>query len=100
LWRQLDRINRQVNGFIVPISSFEHWGTMLDHWDYLVDGMGDCKIYALFKRKLLLDACFPRQALRPSSSFSTYRPPTDPSLILVKSPSGDAQGRSAAASFT
>lgn len=63
---------------------------MLDHWDYLVDGMGDCKIYALFKRKLLLDACFPRQALRPSSSFSTYRPPTDPSLILVKSPSDGA----------
>ncbi|WP_163579344.1 transglutaminase-like cysteine peptidase, partial [Klebsiella pneumoniae] len=28
-----------------------------------VDGKGDCKIYALYKRKLLLDAGFPRQAL-------------------------------------
>ena len=36
---------------------------MLDHWDYPVDGKGDCKIYALWKRKLLLDAGLPRQAL-------------------------------------
>ncbi|MGX7875219.1 transglutaminase-like cysteine peptidase [Mesorhizobium sp. ORM6] len=62
-WSTLDRINREVNGYIVPVSNFEHWGTMQDHWDYPVDGKGDCKIYALFKRKLLLDAGFPRQAL-------------------------------------
>ena len=42
---------------------FDHWGTTLDHWDYPVDGKGDCKIYALYKRKLLLDAGIPRQAL-------------------------------------
>jgi predicted transglutaminase-like cysteine proteinase len=36
---------------------------MLDHWDYPTDGKGDCKIYALWKRKLLIDAGFPRQAL-------------------------------------
>ena len=46
-----------------PISNLDHWGTMLDHWDYPVDGMGDCKIYALFKRKLLIERGFPRQAL-------------------------------------
>jgi predicted transglutaminase-like cysteine proteinase len=45
------------------VSNLEHWGTLLDHWDYPVDGKGDCKIYALYKRKLLLDAGFPRQAL-------------------------------------
>ena len=54
-WALLDRINREVNAFIEPISNFDHWGTMLDHWDYPVDGKGDCKIYALYKRKLLLD---------------------------------------------
>ena len=59
----LDRINRGVNGAIEPISNLEHWGTLLDHWDYPVDGKGDCKIYALYKRKLLLDGGFPRQAL-------------------------------------
>ena len=62
-WALLDRINRAVNAFIEPISNFDHWGTMLDHWDYPVDGKGDCKIYALYKRKLLLDQGFPRQAL-------------------------------------
>jgi len=62
-WDTLDRINREVNGYIVPESNLDHWGTTQDHWDYPVDGKGDCKIYALFKRKLLLDAGFPRQAL-------------------------------------
>ena len=62
-WALLDRINRQVNAAIEPISNFDHWGTMLDHWDYPVDGKGDCKIYALYKRKLLLEEGFPRQAL-------------------------------------
>jgi predicted transglutaminase-like cysteine proteinase len=62
-WAQLDRINREVNASIEPISNFDHWGTLLDHWDYPVDGKGDCKIYALYKRKLLIDSGFPRQAL-------------------------------------
>ena len=62
-WALLDKINRGVNAAIEPISNFDHWGTMLDHWDYPVDGKGDCKIYALYKRKLLLDQGFPRQAL-------------------------------------
>ena len=46
-----------------PLSNFDHWGTTLDHWDYPTDGKGDCKIYALWKRKLLMDIGFPRQAL-------------------------------------
>jgi predicted transglutaminase-like cysteine proteinase len=59
----LQRVNDEVNGEIVPISNYDHWGTMLDHWDYPTDGKGDCKIYALWKRKLLMDRGFPRQAL-------------------------------------
>lgn len=62
-WAVLDRVNRKVNAAIEPVSNFDHWGTMLDHWDYPVDGKGDCKIYALYKRKLLLEEGFPRQAL-------------------------------------
>lgn len=63
VWRVVDQINRGVNGSIIPISNLDHWGTIIDHWDYPVDGMGDCKIYALYKRKLLMQAGFPRQAL-------------------------------------
>lgn len=62
-WRTLNKINRYVNRTIIPVSNYDHWGTMLDHWDYPKDGKGDCKIYALWKRKLLMDAGFPRQAL-------------------------------------
>ncbi len=62
-WARLDAVNRKVNAAIIPITNFDHWGTMLDHWDYPVDGKGDCKIYALQKRKLLLEEGFPRQAL-------------------------------------
>ncbi|MFA6157748.1 transglutaminase-like cysteine peptidase, partial [Mesorhizobium sp.] len=59
----LKRVNQKANSSIKPVSNFDHWGTMMDHWDYPVDGKGDCKIYALYKRKLLLEAGFPRQAL-------------------------------------
>jgi predicted transglutaminase-like cysteine proteinase len=62
-WQILDRINTQVNHTIVPLSNLAHWGTMLDHWDYPTDGKGDCKIYALQKRRLLMQAGLPRQAL-------------------------------------
>jgi predicted transglutaminase-like cysteine proteinase len=63
IWALLNQINRYGNATILPISNFQHWGTMLDHWDYPTDGKGDCKVYALLKRKLLLDAGLPRQAL-------------------------------------
>jgi predicted transglutaminase-like cysteine proteinase len=62
-WRTLVRINREVNAAIEPMSNLEHWGTIADHWDYPTDGKGDCKIYALQKRRLLMAMGFPRQAL-------------------------------------
>ncbi len=62
-WQILNRINVYVNRTIQPVSNFDHWGTMLDHWDYPIDGKGDCKIYALYKRKLLMETGLPRQAL-------------------------------------
>jgi predicted transglutaminase-like cysteine proteinase len=61
--RTLEQVNRAVNAAIEPVSNFDHWGTILDHWDYPTDGKGDCKIYALQKRKLLMKRGFPRQAL-------------------------------------
>ena len=62
-FRILDRVNRMVNITIEPVSNMDHWGTILDHWDYPTDGKGDCKIYALEKRRELLALGFPRQAL-------------------------------------
>jgi predicted transglutaminase-like cysteine proteinase len=62
-WKSLNEINQQVNAAIKPVSNVDHWGTIADHWDYPYDGKGDCKIYALQKRKLLTEKGFPRQAL-------------------------------------
>ena len=63
IWKTLNEVNAFANSAIEPMSNLDHWGTTLDHWDYPVDGKGDCKIYALFKRKLLIERGFPRQAL-------------------------------------
>jgi predicted transglutaminase-like cysteine proteinase len=62
-WAILNRVNKFANEAIEPITNLDHWGTVLDHWDYPIDGKGDCKVYALFKRKELIDQGFPRQAL-------------------------------------
>jgi len=62
-WKLLEKINAEVNASIEPISNLEHWGTIADHWDYPVDGKGDCKIYALEKRRQLIQRGVPRQAL-------------------------------------
>jgi predicted transglutaminase-like cysteine proteinase len=61
-WRELVRINRQVNDDIEPVSDLEHWGT-LERWSYPTDGRGDCEDYVLEKRKRLMAAGWPRQAL-------------------------------------
>ena len=58
----IDRINRQVNQSVTPVTDMDHWG-VIDQWDYPTDGKGDCEDYALLKRKLLLAAGYPRQAL-------------------------------------
>jgi predicted transglutaminase-like cysteine proteinase len=62
-WTALQHVNKRVNELIEPVTNLEHWGTMVDHWDYPIDGKGDCKVYALYKRKLLVEQGFPRQAL-------------------------------------
>jgi predicted transglutaminase-like cysteine proteinase len=61
-WRELARINREVNDAIEPMSDLEHWGT-LEKWSYPTDGKGDCEDYVLEKRKRLMEAGWPRQSL-------------------------------------
>jgi predicted transglutaminase-like cysteine proteinase len=61
-WKQLVRINRDVNSEIEPMSDMEQWGT-LEKWSYPTTGKGDCEDYALEKRRRLIDAGWPRQSL-------------------------------------
>jgi predicted transglutaminase-like cysteine proteinase len=61
-WRDLVRINRWVNSNIKPLTDLEHWG-VVERWSYPDDGYGDCEDYVLLKRRMLLQAGWPRQAL-------------------------------------
>lgn len=61
-WKDLVRINKWVNESVKPITDLDHWG-VVEKWSYPEDGYGDCEDYVLLKRKLLIDAGWPREAL-------------------------------------
>jgi predicted transglutaminase-like cysteine proteinase len=62
-WRALNRVNQQVNSEIKAKTDMDHWGVE-DIWDLAEDGYGDCEDYQLVKRKRLVEAGYPRRALR------------------------------------
>ena len=61
-WKDLTRINKWVNDTVRPITDLEHWG-VVERWNYPDDGYGDCEDYVLLKRRMLMQAGWPRQAL-------------------------------------
>jgi predicted transglutaminase-like cysteine proteinase len=61
-WAMLERINDWVNQAIKPITDQEHWGEV-EKWSYPDDGYGDCEDYVLLKRRMLVEAGWPRSAL-------------------------------------
>jgi predicted transglutaminase-like cysteine proteinase len=61
-WKDVVRINKTVNEQVKPMTDLEHWG-VVERWSYPDDGYGDCEDYVLLKRKLLMQAGWPRQAL-------------------------------------
>ena len=61
-WKDLVRINDLVNDKIKPVTDLEHWG-VAERWNYPDDGYGDCEDYVLLKRRMLMQAGWPRQAL-------------------------------------
>lgn len=61
-WSNLRRINLWVNHNINPETDMDHYG-MIQWWRYPDDGAGACHSYALLKRRILLQAGWPRQAL-------------------------------------
>jgi predicted transglutaminase-like cysteine proteinase len=58
----LKSINLAINRVVLPMTDMDHWGVE-DHWDQAEDGYGDCEDYQLLKRKLLVEAGFPRRAM-------------------------------------
>ncbi len=61
-WRELVRVNRSVNTAIKPMTDLEHYG-VVEKWAYPDDGYGDCEDYVLLKRRMLMEAGWPREAL-------------------------------------
>jgi predicted transglutaminase-like cysteine proteinase len=58
----LGHVNKWVNETIKPLSDLEHWG-VAEHWSYPDDGYGDCEDYVLLKRRILIQAGWPSDAL-------------------------------------
>jgi predicted transglutaminase-like cysteine proteinase len=61
-WKDLERVNLFVNTHVKPMTDMEHWG-VVERWNFPDDGYGDCEDYVLQKRKMLIQAGWPREAL-------------------------------------
>jgi len=61
-WNDLLRVNLWANTHIKPMTDLEHYG-VVEKWAYPDDGYGDCEDYVLLKRRMLMQAGWPREAL-------------------------------------
>ena len=63
-WRlaELKAVTRRVNHSVTDTPDDKQYGRA-DVWAYPTNGKGDCEDYVLLKRRLLINAGFPRQAL-------------------------------------
>ena len=61
-WKDLVQVNKWANDTIQPITDLDHWG-VVEKWSYPDDGKGDCEDYVLLKRRTLMQAGWPREAL-------------------------------------
>ncbi len=61
-WKDLVRINRGSTSTIKPMTDLDHYG-VVEKWSYPDDGYGDCEDYVLLKRRMLIEAGWPREAL-------------------------------------
>ncbi|MFB2565694.1 transglutaminase-like cysteine peptidase [Rhizobium sp. IMFF44] len=66
-WEQLQQINSLVNHEIEGVGDNDHYGIyklgIINWWTYPDDGAGNCNDYVLLKKKLLVEAGWPRSAL-------------------------------------
>ena len=60
-WKTILKVNYQVNSSITPLTDKEIYGVE-ERWAYPRTA-GDCEDYALLKRRLLMQAGWPREAL-------------------------------------
>jgi len=61
-WDDMVKVNLWVNQTIKPMTDMQHWG-VVERWNFPDDGYGDCEDYVLLKRRMLMRAGWPREAL-------------------------------------
>jgi len=61
-WADMVKVNSWANETIQPVTDLDHWG-VVERWNYPDDGKGDCEDYVLLKRRMLMQAGWPREAL-------------------------------------
>jgi predicted transglutaminase-like cysteine proteinase len=86
VWDKLVDVNRWANGHIKPTPDRKHWGR-INKWYFAEDGRGDCKDYVLVKRRMLIQAGLPREALL----ISVVWTPQDNghAVLIVRTDKGD-----------
>jgi predicted transglutaminase-like cysteine proteinase len=85
-WKDLVHVNKWVNDSIKPMTDLEHWG-VVEKWSYPDDGYGDCEDYVLLKRRMLMEAGWPREALLITVVRDTHG--EGHAILTVKTDKGD-----------
>jgi predicted transglutaminase-like cysteine proteinase len=87
-WSGLTAVNEEVNHSIQPMTDMDHYG-MIQWWRYPDDGIGSCHSYALLKRRLLIEAGWPREALLMTIVRTDYGRGEGHAVLTVKTDRGD-----------
>jgi predicted transglutaminase-like cysteine proteinase len=84
----LRRLNEWVNHNIQPMTDMDHYG-MIQWWRYPDDGIGSCHSYALLKRRMLIQAGWPREALLMTIVRTDYGRGDGHAVLTVKTDQGE-----------
>ena len=84
----LNRVNEWVNHNIRPMTDMDHFG-MIQWRRYPDDGIGACHSYALLKRRMLIQAGWPREALLMTIVETDYGRGEGHAVITVKTDRGE-----------
>jgi predicted transglutaminase-like cysteine proteinase len=87
-WSDLAAVNEAVNHAIRPMTDMDHYG-MIQWWRYPDDGVGSCHSYALLKRRLLIEAGWPREALLMTIVRTDYGRGEGHAVLTVKTDRGE-----------
>jgi predicted transglutaminase-like cysteine proteinase len=84
----LGRVNTWVNHNIKPEPDMDHYG-MIQWWRFPDDGAGACHSYALLKRRMLMQAGWPREALLMTIVHEDFGRGEGHAVLTVKTDRGD-----------